>query len=87
MFQAIIANKSSKAPRHDNKDFRPLLKQVCKQLDVDYVSADKAYDDASNREFLKEKGIRSNIHIRKYRHNRTASSNGKIFGCCKIFRL
>jgi len=70
--QAILANKSCKAPRHDNKDFRPLIKRVCKQLKIDYVSADKAYDDKSNREFLNEKGIRANIHIRRFRHNKTS---------------
>ena len=69
--QAILAKKSSKASRHDNKDFRPLLKRVYEQLEIDYVSADKAYDDKKNREFLKEREIRANIPIRKYRHNKT----------------
>lgn len=68
--QAILANRSSKAPRHDNRDFKPLLKKVCRRLDVDYVSADRGYDDVSNRRM----GIRTNIPIRKFEHN-------------KIFRL
>ena len=49
-----------------------MIKRVYKQLKIDYVSADKAYDDKSNREFLNEKGIRANIPIRRFRHNKTS---------------
>ncbi len=46
---------------------------MCKQLNVEYVSADKGYDDRKNRELLGEKKIRCNIPIRKYKYNRISS--------------
>jgi len=46
------------------------VERIYEQLEIDYISADRGYDDKNNREFLKERGIKTNIPIRKYRHNK-----------------
>jgi transposase len=49
--QLILSHKIRLGPRNDNIDFKHLLKD----LDVDYVIADKGYDSKKNRQFVVNK--------------------------------
>lgn len=71
--QTILSYRIRRKLRHDTIDFKELLKE----LDVDYVVADKGYDSRENRQFVLRKmcavpviPVRSHSHFYGYQGSR-----------------
>jgi hypothetical protein len=62
--QIILATKIRKYRRHDSIDFVSIFKKV-KQLDFDYLVADKGYDSEKNHQAVFQAGKQSLISLRR----------------------
>lgn len=67
--QVILANKIRKSPRHDNIDFKSLVKKTKERTDIILVVADKGYDDESNHKLVRKMKATSMIPVRERKHS------------------
>ncbi len=67
--QAILASHYSLGPKHDNKDFKPLVQRVSKLIDFDVLVADKGYDSESNHKLVRRLGAETQIPVRDMGYN------------------
>jgi hypothetical protein len=68
----ILVTKIRKKRRHDCSDFMPMFNKI-KQLDFDYVVADKGYDSNKNHKAIYDSGAISQIKVRDFGKSRFRS--------------
>ena len=68
--QIIICNiKIRRAPtRHDNIDFKPLVKRIANIILLSVVTADKAYDSEDNHLLVREELYAFSVIPARYEH-------------------
>lgn len=52
--QLILCARIRKKSRHDNRDFKPLMRKVAKLGNLDISVGDKGFDDESNHELVRD---------------------------------
>ena len=92
--QIIICNiKIRRAPtRHDNIDFKPLIKRIANIIPSSVVTADKAYDSEDNHLLVREELYAFSVIPARYEHVPIWRAHGKyrkqmkraIPNCCTI---
>ena len=68
--QVILSHYSRIAPRHDNIEFKPLIRKTRKRVDIILVTADKGYDDESNHRLVHSMNAACIIPVREFKHSR-----------------
>ena len=77
--QIIICNiKIRRAPiRHDNIDFKPLVKRIANIIPLSVVTADKAYDSEDNHLLVREELYTFSVIPARYEHVPVWRTHGK----------
>jgi hypothetical protein len=79
LLQQIICNiKIRRAPtRHDNIDFKPLVKRIANIIPLCVVTADKAYDSEDNHLLVREELYAFSVIPARYEHVPVWRAHGK----------
>lgn len=79
LLQQIICNiKIRRAPtRHDNIDFKPLVKRIANIIPLSVVTADKAYDSEDNHLLVREELYAFSVIPARYEHVPVWRAHGK----------
>ena len=79
LLQQIICNiKIRRAPtRHDNIDFKPLVKRIANIIPLSVVTADKAYDSEDNHRLVREELYAFSVIPARYEHVPVWRAHGK----------
>lgn len=72
--EKIISFRITKGNVHDSKKLGPMIKEVCKEYDVDKVYGDKAHDNRKSFNLLDDLNIEPAISIRK-------NASAEVSGC------